>query len=296
EMNGLLYVLTEGDERMHTWSELRHQRAYPQWIQPAPYDPAAWNPTAVALPPRKADAVGGVEFFRQYLGATQTELERAATLEILSGNVPDFFRQLVQIRQTIESNNNRHEIVYWATPDYVAVGSSEDFVRVPFTPYTAQHLADMLGCVLPTRKMADDIYHQTDIQIEPQPLTEARESPATFLQHNNLIEQQRPQNSIGQLVSGIKKDVVVTNRLSEKANRVAIYGWHRQNGKPIQPLSIVHVDWYVDYSHGVRLIGKWATVDGKPMRVEDILKDPLLSPLLSDEGPIMTSKYTRSKN
>ena len=27
-----------------------------------------------------------------------------------------------------------------------------------------------------------------------------------------------------------------------------------QDGKPIQPLYTGHVNWYVDYSHGVRLV------------------------------------------
>lgn len=32
-----------------------------------------------------------------------------------------------------------------------------------------------------------------------------------------------------------------------KTNRVTIYGWHKLDGKPIQPLFTGHVDWYVDY-------------------------------------------------
>ncbi len=39
-----------------------------------------------------------------------------------------------------------------------------------------------------------------------------------------------------------------------------------------------------DYSHSVRLVHETAIVDGVPMRVVDILTDPILHPLLSDEG------------
>ncbi len=37
---------------------------------------------------------------------------------------------------------------------------------------------------------------------------------------------------------------------------LAIYGWHRENGVAIQPLTIVHKDTYVDYSHGIRLVSR----------------------------------------
>ena len=85
---------------------------------------------------------------------------------------------------------------------------------------------------------------------------------------------------------GIKKDVVLTNRLSEKPHRVAIYGWHYPDGKPIQPLYVGHVDWYVDYSHGIRLMSQRMVVDGQPMRVSEVLMNKDLSVLLSNEGPI----------
>ena len=42
-------------------------------------------------------------------------------------------------------------------PDYLAVGSDDDFVRMPMTPQTAQQIADLFGCILPTRKMVDAI-------------------------------------------------------------------------------------------------------------------------------------------
>jgi hypothetical protein len=92
-------------------------------------------------------------------------------------------------------------------------------------------------------------------------------------------------------VAGIKKDVVITKELSERPGHVAIYGWHKLDGKPIQPLTTVHVDWYVDYSHGIRLVDQWAEVDGEPMLVCDVLRDKNLCGLLSDEGPFDAVSY-----
>jgi hypothetical protein len=91
---------------------------------------------------------------------------------------------------------------------------------------------------------------------------------------------------LGELVSGDKKDVVMTNRLAFKAGRIAIYGWHRGPGQPIQPLSTVHGANYADYSHGIRLISALALIDGKVRSIYDILRDPSLAKILSDEGPI----------
>ena len=107
-------------------------------------------------------------------------------------------------------------------------------------------------------KIANDIYKQAAVKLALIPLTEAREAVETFIKHNALIEKQRadilPPVTQRGLIAEIKKDVVVTNRLGEKPNRVAIFGWHKLDGIPIQPLTIVHVNWYVDYSHGVRLM------------------------------------------
>ena len=60
---------------------------------------------------------------------------------------------------------------------------------------------------------------------------------------------------------------------------------------PIQPLTVVHVDWYVDYSHGVRPLRRIVRVDGREMDYEDVLRNPKLSALLSDEGPIARPRY-----
>jgi hypothetical protein len=89
----------------------------------------------------------------------------------------------------------------------------------------------------------------------------------------------------------MKKDLVVTNRLVERPGHVAIYGWHRLSGTPIQPLTTVHVATYVDYSHGVRLIDQWAEVDGQRVRIGVVLRDPQLCSLLSDEGPLKVIAY-----
>lgn len=225
---------------------------------------------------------------------SRDEREAAIRQELLAGNVPSFLRKLRSVRfEASGADSVMHSVSYEVMPDYLAVGSDEDFVRMPMTPYTAQAFCDAFGFVLPTRKMVNDIWAAASIHLEPRPLTEDRESPATFLQHHEIIESQLAGMRHGELVAGIKKDVVITNKLQEKPQRVAIYGWHYTSGQPIQPLYTGHVDWYVDYSHGIRPVRRAIRVDGVNRSVAEILKNATLAVLLSDEGTIPVTRYEK---
>ena len=176
-------------------------------------------------------------------------------------------------------------------PDYLAVGSDDDFVRLPLTPQSAQKIADAFGCTLPTRKMVDAIDAAAEVRLEPRPLTENREGATTFLEHHKIIEDQRKGRELGQLVTGIKKDVVLTPRIFERPERLAIYGWRKLDGEPIQPLTIVHWNKYVDYSHGARLVNRLMVVDGQPVDVTAVLEDPSRCAIVSDEGAMKPVRY-----
>jgi hypothetical protein len=139
--------------------------------------------------------------------------------------------------------------------------------------------------------MVDDIWQDAISKAIPQPLTQSREDPLTFLTHNRMIEDQLVGQYLSELRAGDKKDVVITNRLNEKPKRVAIYGWQFPSGEPIQPLTTVHVDWYVDYSHGIRPVKATIRVDGADMPYQLVLRDPKLHVLLSNEGVMSLSSY-----
>jgi hypothetical protein len=162
---------------------------------------------------------------------------------------------------------------------------------MPMTPHTAQAFCDAAGLALPTRKLVDDVWAQAAARFIPQPLTKDRESPTAFLESQRLIEDQTAGIARGGIWAGLKKDVVLSNRLQERPNRVAIFGWHYPSGRPIQPLTVVHVDWYVDYSHGVRPLRRAVRVDGRQRDYEDVLHDPKWSALFSDEGSITKPRY-----
>jgi hypothetical protein len=249
----------------------------------------------VTLPPRSNSAIGGREFVDRIKNASIQEREAAILREILSGNFPAFLRRFktIPIRGAIEVNDQRREVstTIAVMPDYLAVGSDVDFVRMPMTPQTAQRIADEFGCILPTRKIVDAIDAHAELHLEPRPLTREREAVATILEHHEIIERQRAGNPLEMLLVGIKKDIVLSPRIFERPDRLAIYGWRQLEGRPIQPLTIVHSDRYVDYSHGVRLVRNSIEVHGKQFKVDELLADPKRCALVSDECPMNPPRY-----
>ena len=298
DMNGLVHVQTLGTPLESTWGHFGGPRAYTKWIQAElPQADSATPPverpaSPGVIPQRPPDAVGGLAFMKSIAALTRGAREAAILKELAAGNLPDFLRQFKQVSiNGIGEDGRRIAGVLEVMPDYLAIGSDDDFVRIPMTPQTAQRLADQFGCTLPTRKMVDSIDAAAEVRLAPQPLTEDRESSAAFLLSHNKIEAQRAGKPLGALTIGAKKDVILSPRIFERTDRVAIYGWRQLDGTPIQPLSIVHVNWYVDYSHGVRLVRDAMTVDGKPARITELLADPNRCGLVSDEGPISPPRY-----
>jgi hypothetical protein len=87
------------------------------------------------------------------------------------------------------------------------------------------------------------------------------------------------------------KDWVLTNRLLEQPGKrmAANYGWfdaHAPNGVLWQPVGLAHNDEHVDYSQLLRLVRRDVEVNGRPMAIDEVLKDPELAWLLSKEGPL----------
>ncbi len=210
---------------------------------------------------------GGESIYKTISPAGWQTRDSIIVAEFLSGNRPQFLNKLVPVRVQVKDEKGASaELIFFTTRDYLAIGTNTDWARVPMTPMAAQKIADSLNCILPTPKMVDLIWSAARVKLEPVPLLAYRDSGWIFWQHHLIIEGQRKGRD--GLIAGIKKDIVNSGRRMQepRANRVAIYGWHRVSGKPIQPVYCGHVNWYVDYSHGVRLVynkfrwkGRWIT-------------------------------------
>lgn len=126
-----------------------------------------------------------------------------------------------------------------------------DGIRLPMTYTQALTVAQRYNAELPTADIVDAIWKQADLKLSPKPMKPGPEmtSKAYYVRHNQMIEEQIAGRNFT-LIAGHKKDII----RQQRPGRVTIYGWHRLNGKPIQPVSSVHGENYYDYSHGVRLI------------------------------------------
>ena len=187
-------------------------------------------------------------------------------------------------------DGNPVKVTICVTPDYLSVGDDANFVRTPLGLPAAAQVALRFGFLLPTTRMVDAIYAQAQVHLKPQPMTPGSAMVTTtyLLRHNATVDAQLgPEAGVpDELVAGQKKDLVLTNRLRSAPGKVAIYGWHRSNGHPIQPLSTVHQASYADYSHGIRLVSDTAFVNDRPVSLVKLLADPTYARLLSSEGPI----------
>jgi len=251
----------------------------------------------VSLPPRAINAPGGADFIRIISPLDFTQREQAVVKEVFAGNVPAFQSRLCPVTVTNVADGITNTATFFATPDYLAVGSDEDYLLMPVSPNTAQRIADRLGCILPTRKMVDEIYAAAEVKLAPSPIPPgpAMTTVPIFAQINEMIRTQRLANlnahPLDALVAGHKKDVVISTRLAGVTNKVAIYGWHQTNGMAIQPLYLGHTAAWVDYSHGIRLVSQNMLVNGGTQTVVEVLADPKLCGLISDEGIITNTRY-----
>lgn len=243
------------------------------------------------LPARASAAPGGSGFVQALQSLGDDQREAAIYEQLMAGNVPRFLRQLVPVRLSgRRADGQPLEATVCVMPDYLAVGSDSDYFLVPMRLETALAVAQRYGFTLPTPKLVDAIYEQSRVHLAPQPLPpgDTMRSTAYYWHHNEMVREQRAELGapLGALTAGDKKDLVITNRLWSKLQRVAIYGWHLGGGRPIQPLSTVHGWRYADYSHGVRLVSDIAYVDGRPCSLIELLSNPQTAGLFSDEGPM----------
>ena len=254
---------------------------------------------------RSSLALSGSEFSKSIRDDALSLADREKIIfnEIKSGNIPDFYRTLQEIRDTITVHGNKYTIRYYVLPDFLAIGSNEDYFYCPMKPQLAQKVADLLKCSLPTRKISEQIYRNATVKMVPEPIPPSPQmiTISVFEKHNILVNTQRKlsvdQYPLGSLVAGNKKDVIISNKIYNDQGilRVVIYGWHKPDFKAIQPLYNGHNTIHVDYSHGIRMVQKKMWLDGKKTPIMKVLRSETLHPLLSDEGVISYPEYPKNR-
>lgn len=218
--------------------------------------------------------------------------EDAVVESVKDGNVPYFNRNWVKV--PVFGGGLSGAI--FVTPDYFSIGTNDDFVRMPLMPATAEAIGATFGAGLPTTKMVRDIHLAAPQKLAADPwgppYDASMMTTQRIVQHNERVQSQFRSKgfALGTLTSGHKKDVVVTPKMDRE--HVCIFGWFRDDSvkSAIQGPSAncsAHGSTYVDYSHGIRFVRDTMIVNGKQMSVADVLKDPKLSALVSDDGPFV---------
>ena len=287
ERNGFIHTMVTGTDLENDGYTYYGARAYTDLIQSGMLARSSYQ-----IPLRRGDAPNGSQFMASITNMSFSDRENAILAQLFTGNVPTFLRELKVLNATFQDvSGASHSISYRVIPDYLSIGVDSNYCRIPMGPITAQRAADFYGMVMPTRKLVDHIYTNADIHLAPvtyAPVGNANEGVPKFIEHNTAIEDQLSSAaaSLGQLVGGTKKDVVLSNLIIDPARpgHVTIYGWHQLNGNPIQPLTNIHTNTYVDYSHGIRLLDANVTIDGNSMTATAVLQNATLYTLLSNES------------
>lgn len=240
-------------------------------------------------------APGGREFFSELKAAKTGEREGLVYEQIENGNIPAHLEGLRPI-QTIQrdSRGRKHTVTYWTMPDYVGIGSDEDFVRMPMSYRWSKHTSNEFGLDIPTDLMVDELYKQADIKVAPRPLpTKGMAHPNAFERHHDIIQGQLGDYELGSIPGGIKKDNIVHPNLSLRKDGMIIYGWHRLNGKRIQNPNVnrMHIDYHNDYSQGLRPVAPFVEIDGEIYSLADAVEDEELAKLLNRRGAFPYTMY-----
>lgn len=146
-------------------------------------------------------------------------------------------------------------------------------VRQCVTAQTAQRLADLLGCTLPTPEIVDAVHAAAVVRCLPQiqapgPEMSSREA---MERHSRAVSSQVAGRA--GLASTVGKEWVLSEQLT--GGVAANYGWHSKsapNGRIWQTLGHRHGPTHVDYSQIFRPVARACLYDGAPADLHDVLR------------------------
>jgi len=263
--------------------------------------------------------VKGSLFAAEYVRAPDQAARDALVLDAVFAK--DAWLRWPSVVVNVEAGGHTYGLI--VACDYFAIGEADDYVRTPCNARTAQEIADKLGFQIPNARIVDLIWIAAATKLIPITagdlgiaLGGQQMSGQACMQHTRAVDAQLPPGPVA-LRAGCKKDIIISNRLADAPQKrpgavegmsynrdgVGIYGWHLPKGSagcqlptlpglcPIQGRSFAHPWSYADYSHGLRMVGKQAFVDGEPIALSTLLTDPEISKTFSDEGPLRVFRY-----
>jgi hypothetical protein len=249
--------------------------------------------------------------------------EDAMVEQLLAGNIPSWLQQWVTVRVSL--NDASPDVTVRVLPDYLCVGTDDNYRHLPLDQQSAQRVADAFTAILPTAKICHAVWRRTPWEraIDAITLPTIRKkagrnfdqnSTAAYDAHSLAIQDEMKRKGItpGQLVAGHKKDVVLAAVAKQMPDMITFHGFYfgkypaepcyeagntpgpscnREMPTPAHPEGRGH---FSDYSQGVRLVHPQMKIDGTMHLVSDVLKDTKLSKLIA-EGPINPARVPAPK-
>jgi hypothetical protein len=116
-------------------------------------------------PPRVKTDMTGSQFMRSVRNLSRAQIEERAFQQAIRGNMPSFMRpgNFYEIAVSGEVDGAQIEMRIRVAPDYFAIGSDDDHVRIPMSPLLARRIADHFGWVLPTSRIVDIVDQQAGL-------------------------------------------------------------------------------------------------------------------------------------
>lgn len=198
------------------------------------------------------------------------------------------------VELVIETGGHRLELQVLARA--LRVGTPADSVAVTVDFDTATAIAEHLDAYLLTPKVMDAIFAAADLKILPYPSRpwqgDNTDNTGTFtkrmVQHSDEMDAKGVLSA--RLVANEGKAWVITiyewtgGPQGEPRHNGANRGFYDASGKPIQNRGMKHNRKHVDYSQKMFAMRKQALLDGRPIDLRDVARDPALAFLVSDEG------------
>ena len=202
----------------------------------------------------------------------------------------------------IEVEAGGHTGTFQVFGDALLVGG----VRVNVSATLAQLIADKLGCVMLTPRLADLIWANRTVNLPPYTRsTDGMSTTKAMLEQSAKLDQKIAEQggrAVGTIVNTVGKHWVLVKSLAQKPNKAANYGWHFEGAsfggqkfeatvslpgvRLIQGVGTVHDRYHADYSQICQLASRACLVDGEVRDLGDVMRAPELSVLVSHEGPL----------
>ena len=98
----------------------------------------------IPFPPRQDHFLTGSRFAEKIRDLEPEEREIEIIGQFTMGNVPYFLRKTIPVTITGTIRGIEYLLTCHVLPDYLAIGSDEDYFLVPMTPGSAQEIADIV--------------------------------------------------------------------------------------------------------------------------------------------------------